>query len=482
MHEHVLINLAIVAGAALVCGLFFNRIRQPVVVGYIMAGVVLGPSVLGLVAEGEDLELIAELGVLMLLFLIGMELSLRNFRRIWRVALTVAGLQIGSALILAWGLGVLLGWGPELSLIVGFGLGLSSTAVAIKILEDIGELRTEIGRLAVGVLVAQDLAVVPMLIVVGEMGGESLDPLNVAIPLVVAVAILAGLVFALSRRKREHLPFAHWLSDNHDLAAMTGLALCFVCAAVSGLLGLSPAYGAFVGGLVAGNTIERSKMIAAVEPVQSVLLMVFFLTIGLLLDLSFIWDNILLVLAILVGITFIKTGANILIFRLLGEPWPRAWRAGTVIGQVGEFSFVLVASGVAVGVIDTYASRMMTSIIALSLVSSPLFLFTARRLASLRWRRIRTTADIFGALYGPGARALAQSPRRAAAGVSRVGKVTLSAGDYSRSEMDRLMGRLRPRAGPRPADDAPAAPEPSGPPATGKAGADTPNARPVAGD
>lgn len=470
MHEHALINLAIVAGAALVCGLLFNRMRQPVVVGYIMAGVVLGPSVLGLVGDGEDLELIAELGVLMLLFLIGMELSLRNFRRIWRMALTVAGLQIGSALVLAWGAGALLGWGAELSLIVGFGLGLSSTAVAIKILEDIGELRSEIGRLAVGVLVAQDLAVVPMLIVVGEMGQETLDPLSVAVPLVVAVAILAGLVFALSRRKREHLPFAHWISDNTDLAAMAGLALCFVCAAASGLLGLSPAYGAFVGGLVAGNTIERSKMIAAVEPVQSVLLMVFFLSIGLLLDLGFIWENVGLVLAILIVITIAKTGANIVIFRALGEPWPVAWRAGTVIGQVGEFSFVLVAAGVAAGVVETYAGRMMTSIIALSLVSSPLFLFTARRLAAIRWRRIRTTGDIFGALYGEGARALVTGPSRAA---RNVGRVTLSAGDYSRGEIDRMMGRLRPRR---------AAPPPAGARDPSSPASPTAHAGPVEGD
>ena len=442
MHEEELINLAIVAGAALLCGLLLSRIKQPVVVGYILAGVVLGPSVLELVGEGEELQLVAELGVLMLLFLIGMELSLRNFRRIWRMAMTIAGLQIALGLAFAWMFGKGLGWGPELSLIIGFGLGLSSTAVAIKILEDIGELRTEVGRLAVGILVAQDLAVVPMLLIVSEMGKEGSSHTSALVPVIIAVAILAGIVFLLSRRKREHLPFAHWISDNHDLAAMSGLAMCFVFAAISGLVGLSPAYGAFIGGLVAGNTIERGKMIAAVEPVQSVLLMVFFLSIGLLLDLGFIWDNILLVLGLLLVISLVKTATNITILRMLGEPWPKAWLAGTVIGQVGEFSFVLVAAGVAAGVVDGFSSKLMTAVIALSLVASPFFLFTARRMDRVEWRRIRSFSDITHAIYGRNAGAFVQGSGRAARGV---GRVTLSVGDYGRNELDRIVGRLQPK-------------------------------------
>lgn len=451
MHEEELINLAIVAGAALLCGLLLSRIKQPVVVGYIIAGVVLGPSVLELVGDGEELQLVAELGVLMLLFLIGMELSLRNFRRIWRMAMTIAGLQIGLGLAFSWVFGKAFGWGPELSLIVGFGLGLSSTAVAIKILEDIGELRTEVGRLAVGILVAQDLAVVPMLLIVSEMGVEGSSPTSALIPVIVAVSILAGIVFLLSRRKREHLPFAHWISDNHDLAAMSGLAMCFVFAAISGLVGLSPAYGAFIGGLVAGNTIERGKMIAAVEPIQSVLLMVFFLSIGLLLDLGFIWDNILLVIGLLLAISFAKTATNIIILRMLGEPWPKAWLAGTVIGQIGEFSFVLVAAGLAAGVIDPFGSKLMTAVIALSLVASPFFLFTARRMDHVEWRRVHSFSDFTRAIYGRNVGAFTEGSGRAARGV---GRVTLSVGDYGRSELDRIVSRLQPKRAASPEADA----------------------------
>jgi len=442
MHESELIRLAIVAGAALAMGLLFSRIRQPVVVGYIFAGIVLGPSVLQVIEDREDVVLIAELGVLMLLFLIGMELSLRNFRRIWRISMVVMALQLMLGLGSAWAIGKLTGWQPELALIVGFGLSLSSTAVAIKILEDIGELRTESGRLAVGVLVAQDLAVVPMLIIVSGMGEPEGSLLGVLLPVVIAIALLVLIVFLLSRRKREHIPFGHWVSDNPDLAAMFGLAMCFIFAAVSGVIGLSPAYGAFVGGLIVGNTIQRAKMIAAVQPIQSVLLMVFFLSIGLLLDFGFIVENWQTVLLLLLVVTLTKTLANVGIFRMLGEPWPRAWLAGTVLGQVGEFSFVLVAAGLAAGVIDQFGGDLMTTIIALSLMFSSLVLFTARRMTHTRWKRVKTLKDVVGAIYGEkAAQVVVQQPQRAARGAARV---SMTLGDYSRGEVDRLMRRRRP--------------------------------------
>lgn len=450
MHENELIALAIVAGAAMAMGVLFSRIRQPVVVGYIVAGVVLGPSALQVIEDRESVGLIAEMGVLMLLFLIGMELSLRNFRRIWRMALTVMALQLTLGVGVAWILGAVLEWRLELTLIVGFGLSLSSTAVAIKILDDIGQLRTEVGRTAVGVLIAQDLAVVPMLIIVSEMGDGGSGVTGAILPVAVAIAILIGIVFLLSRRRRDHLPFSHWFSDHPDLAAMSGLALCFIGSAVSGLIGLSPAYGAFVAGLVVGNTTERSKMIAAVQPVQSVLLMVFFLSVGLLLDLGFIADNWQVVLVLLLAVTLTKTIANIGILRMLGEPWPRAWLAGTVLGQVGEFSFVLVATGLAAGVIDTYGGNLMTSVIVLSLASSSLVLFTARRMSEVRWRRVRTLEDALDAVYGSGTSAVVVKPGKAAA------KVGLTVGDYSRVEVDRMMKRVRPKRREKPADDKPA--------------------------
>ena len=188
-----LIPLAIVALIALSCGLVLARLRQPAVVGYIIAGVVLGPSMLGLVQNEASIGLLAELGVLLLLFVIGMELSLRSFRRIWKIALATMALQVGGALLTMWLVGQVLGWPLSAVLLLAFVLALSSTAVAVKILEEIGELRTSAGQITVGVLIAQDLAVVPMILLLDIATAGRFEMLAVA-RIVLSVVLLVILL------------------------------------------------------------------------------------------------------------------------------------------------------------------------------------------------------------------------------------------------------------------------------------------------
>ncbi len=158
-----LTGIAVVVLAALLCGIGMERLRQPALVGYILAGVLLGPSALAVVESREQIDVLAELGVLMLLFIVGMELSLRSFGRIWRLALMVVTFQVSASVGVMLLMSMAFGWSLGLAVLLGFVIALSSTAVAIKILESIGELRTRAGRIAVGVLIAQDLAVVPMI-------------------------------------------------------------------------------------------------------------------------------------------------------------------------------------------------------------------------------------------------------------------------------------------------------------------------------
>lgn len=423
-----LTQVALIAGAAALGGIVMNRLRQPVLVGYILAGVLLGPSALGLAADRSAIEGLAELGVLMLLFLIGLELSLRSFKRVWHVSILAAALQIAVALFVAWGAGHLFGWSPGLSLLIGFALSLSSTAVAIKILEDIGELRTDTGRTAIGVLIAQDLAVVPMLLIAGMFGGESQPALTwELIKLGGAVALLAVVTLALSGRRKLHIPLLDKLEENEELAAITALAICFCAAAASGLVGLSAAYGAFLAGLVIGNTAERPKMVAATRPIQSALLMVFFLSVGLLLDLQFIWANLGIVALLVFLVTVGKTFANIGILRLVGEPWPRAFLAGTVMGQAGEFSFVLAAAGAGAGLLAPDDYRLLVAVIALSLVASPLWLLTARRLEAVAWSEGAGARFGLDSIYGKEARALWRGILWSALNIRRGGEKTADA-------------------------------------------------------
>lgn len=413
-----LTGIAVVVLAALVCGMAMERLRQPALVGYILAGVLLGPSALAVVENREQIDVLAELGVLMLLFIVGMELSLRSFRKIWGFALLVTGFQIGASVGVMLLLSMAFGWPTGLAVLLGFVVALSSTAVAIKILDGIGELRSRSGRIAVAVLIAQDLAVVPMMLGIGAAGGDGFD--WIAAPkIALSVAFLVALILYLSRGRKVSLPFAAMVAGNADLKPLAAVAFCVGCAAVTGLLGLSAAYGAFIAGLIIGNSRERHAMLEATRPIQSILMMVFFLSIGLLIDLDYIWSNFGTVLLLFLMVSVFKTALNVGFLGLIGQPWRQAFVAGIVLAQIGEFSFLLSVVGVEAGVISDEDRRLVVAVTVLSLALSPLWVVTGRRLHALAEEGITSGGELLRRVYGPETEFVADKLDRASSSTVR---------------------------------------------------------------
>jgi len=400
--ENTLTEIAIVVTAALGCGIILEKFKQPAILGYILAGVILGPSLFGFIENREVVSMLAELGVLMLLFVVGMELSLRPFVKIWPVSVGCIAFQVIGGLAIAFPLAHLFHWPLNLALLLAFVFALSSTAVAVKMLDMVGELKTQTGRLTIGVLVAQDLAIVPMILIIRGLhpsGGLNI-PLML-IKIVVAVGLLVLLVWYLSRKERVHLPFLRMVVGHTDLTPLMGLTYCFGAAAIAGLSGLSAAYGAFLAGLVMGNSHERQIIIDRMTPIYSVLMMVFFLSIGLLLDLNFIWENLGKVSMILLFITLGKTGLNISILHLLRQPWTTSFLSGVVLAQLGEFSFLLATVGEDVGIVNDYGTNLIISLTVLSLMLSPIWLTTAKRLHDLAPKKTIPLSHLLNLLYGP---------------------------------------------------------------------------------
>jgi monovalent cation:H+ antiporter-2, CPA2 family len=385
MEEHLsLAPIALLLVGTVVSGLLLAALRQPPLVGYIIAGAIFGPWGLSLITDRTIIDTFAALGVLVLLFVVGTHLSLRAFKNIYRTAIGATLIQIVVSVLLMLLLAQLFGWQYQRAIFYGFCLALSSTAVGIKILEDIGELRTETGRCAVGVLIAQDLAVVPMLIIIVGLSSEAgvdLGPL--LLKLLVAVAVLAALIWWLSRRQRVHLPFRGLLVRYADLAPVAALALCVIGAALSNALELSASLGAFLAGLYVGNTTERALMVRAMEPIQSLLVMMFFLSIGLLLDLKFVSTHLGTVLLLIGFVFLLNSGINVLALRAVGEHWRIAFVAGFALAQVGEFAFVLSQTAVSNRLIGEEAQRVVVAVIAMTMMISPLWLELARRLHAL---------------------------------------------------------------------------------------------------
>src|SRR3954469_20062118 len=375
MHEHQSLSaLALLLAAAVGCGLVMNRLRMPAAAGFILVGMVLGPTGMGLIQTDDSIETLAELGGLMLLFIIGMEMRLAAFSKSLPLALgvtavTCAIIPISVALFAYAVHGEVLG-----GLVIGFMLSISSTAVAMKMIEDAQEKDTPAGRLAVAILVAQDLAVVPLLLITNTLGG-ALTPkalMGVGTRLALAFALLGMFIHVLNKIKSFRFPASEYLLKNFDVGTLGVLGICFAAAALSGLLGLSPALGAFLGGLAVGHSTLRRGAQTMAQPVQSILLFVFFLSVGLLIDLHYLAAQIWIILAALVVVTFGRTLLTWLLLMLAGESFGVAVEASWFLSPVGEFSFVIASAALSVGVLSADGHKLAIAVIAMSLLVSPI--------------------------------------------------------------------------------------------------------------
>ena len=394
MHDSLsdLTEIAMVATVAVVLGFAFMRIRQPPIVAYILVGLILGPTGLGFVQHTESITLLAELGVLMLLFIIGMELSIRAFMMVLRPSVVIVSGQLLGALAVTMIFGGILDWPLERILVLAFIAAMSSTAVAIKILDEIGELRSETGRITVGIMIAQDIAIVPMLILTTSLGAASasIDSLgwSLAIKMLIAIGILVALLYFLSKPGKIRLPASEMISERKDMIALAMLAFCFAAATLTGLLGLSAAYGAFIAGLIVSSSTLRAEAISVTEPIQSILIFIFFLSVGLLLDLDYVRENWQIVATFAFGVIVTKTVLNLLLIRYTGFTWDVAVPAGLATAQIGEFSFILAAVALSNRVLDIDTYRLALSVIAATLIISPVWMVTVRRFHEVARSRI----------------------------------------------------------------------------------------------
>lgn len=405
VHHPELTAAALVALAALLCGVAMTRLRQPAIVGYILAGVVLGPAGLKLVDNEDAVGTLAEFGVLMLLFVVGIELDLRRFVQGWKVAVFATVMQIAGSVGTALLLRPVLGWSFGLAMVLGFAVAVSSTAVVIKMLESSGDLDKPVGRSIIGILIAQDMAVVPMMLFLGGLERKGIVPLDL-LKVVFSVVFLVVLFWLLLKRKLR-LPISERLARSVELGPLSALAWCFGAAALSGLMDLSPAYGAFLAGVVIGNSSQREMVLKNAAPVQSVLLMVFFLSIGLLLDFKFIWKHLGQVLALLLMVTLFKTVLSAAALRLLRQSWRNAFFAAVALAQIGEFSFLLAEVAQGGRLITGAETKLVVAVTVLSLVLSPFWLFTMRRLHRVAEAGGTSLRGLLASTYGREANAVA---------------------------------------------------------------------------
>ncbi|MDE3228952.1 MAG: cation:proton antiporter [Chloroflexota bacterium] len=368
----LILDLTIALAAALVGGAIAHRLRQSVIVGYLIAGMVIATVAPGLIGSLANIRALADVGIIFLMFALGIEFSLKELMRVRGVAIGGTLIQMSLLIALGIGLGALLGWPLEQGLFFGGVISVSSTAVILKTLLERGEVASPHGRTLLGMLIVQDLLVVLLIVLLPQLttagSGNTLGAVGIALAktiIFVAAAIFLGVrvvPLAMARVASFRVP---------ELFLLAAVAVALGVAMVGAALGLSPALGAFLGGLMLTETEFDHRVLAEVAPMRNVFATLFFVTVGMLIDVRFVGQHLLAVAGLVVFIIVAKivaTLAGLAPFR----PAPRT-ALYTAFGmiQFGEFSYVLAQTGHDVGAISSDFNALLLAASVVTIVLTP---------------------------------------------------------------------------------------------------------------
>ncbi|WP_447756747.1 cation:proton antiporter domain-containing protein [Sphingopyxis fribergensis] len=380
--DTALVEGAILLGVATLFVLIFRRLGLGAVLGYLIAGALVGPHGLGLVGGGESKLAFAELGIAFLLFLVGLELSPG---RLWQMRRAIFGLGMAqvvvTGLVLTGLIHLTLGFSPAASLALGLPLALSSTAQVLPGLKSSGRINSPFGEKAFSILLFQDLAIVPMITIIAVLSRAPADPsappgwqMAFFTVWAIVVLVLAGrfVVNPLLRIVGRY--------GERELFVVVGLLTILASAALMHSLHLSTALGAFIAGVMLADSPYRHEIESDVEPFRLILLGLFFLAVGMVLDVGAVLARPFEVLALALGLVAVKVVVLTLIVKLFGKPWPVALGLGLLLSQGGEFGFLLFAQAADALLIEPEAASLFSAVVTLSMVTTPFLMLFARNL------------------------------------------------------------------------------------------------------
>jgi CPA2 family monovalent cation:H+ antiporter-2 len=374
-------DVAILFFAALLCGALLERLRQSAIVGYLLAGALVGPGALGLVSQPKLVQSLSELGIALLLFTIGLEFSARRLVSLGRLAIVGGIMQILATAAVFGGLAWAAGSPPRAALTLGLLAAPSSTATVLRLLTDRTDLDTPRGRGAMGILLLQDLALVPMVLAVtalgrGASGQGMMTEIGVAAGffLLLAVLFYATSRFVLPRALREA-----GRTRSREILVLFAVVLALGAMWVAHALEVSPALGAFIAGMLLAESPFATQLRSNIGTLRVLFVTLFFASVGMLADIAWIRQHWLLVTLAVVHIVLLKAAIVWGIARALGQTHRHAVAMGFYLAQIGEFSLMLAAVALAAGAIDAEGYQLVISACILSLMVTPMLVALAPR-------------------------------------------------------------------------------------------------------
>jgi len=382
MELTILYDILIIFGLSLLVGLAFNRLRIPPMIGYIVAGVIAGPHLLSLIRSPAQVDVLADIGIILLLFSIGLEFSFRQLWEIRRLVISGGCIQVAIATALAMAVALVIGRPWNEAILLGFVVSLSSTAVVLKILHDRGELDTPHGSLTLGILIFQDLVSIPMLMAVPFLAGTAgslgepiyvmllKDVLFVAVLVVAAKWIMPAVLFQVARTR------------SNELFLLLVICVCFGIAALASFAGLSLAIGALLAGLLISQSEFSHQAISGIVPFRDIFTAFFFVSIGMLLDVGFLLGHLDIVVLFLCIVLAIKFLAGSVAPFVLGYQLRTIILTGVALMQVGEFSFIITKSALDTGILSHDVYQVFLVIALITMAATPFLISLSQPFAS----------------------------------------------------------------------------------------------------
>lgn len=402
MRIPLLTDIVLIIGLSIFVLFIFHRLRLPTIVGFLLTGMVAGPHGLGLVKAVHEVEILAEIGVILLLFTIGIEFSLKNLLRVKRSVLLGGSLQVGLTLLSFSLFASLLGLSPQEALFIGCLVALSSTAIVLKLIQEGGEVESPYGQTSLAILIYQDIIIVPMILFTPLLAG-ALDTVGISFLVLLVKGVAVILIVILGAEwVVPRLLYHIAQTRSRELFLLAIIAICFTVAWLTSRLGLSLSLGAFLAGLIISESEYSPQAFSNVLPFLDLFSGFFFISIGMLLDIQFLFQQPGVILLMALGVLILKSGIAGMATALLGFPLRIVVLVGFTLSQVGEFSFILSMTGIEHGLLSGRNYQLFLAVSVLTMAATPFVIALAPKAADLALRAPLPKKLKFGLYAAPG--------------------------------------------------------------------------------
>ncbi len=376
-------DIVIIFALSTLVNLVFNRIKIPTIVGYLLTGIIAGPHLLSVVHSEKQIDLLAELGVILLLFTIGIEFSLKHLLKIRRIVFFGGLLQFVVTAAFFYFISIFYNLDGQTGLFIGFIAALSSSALVLKMLQERSELTSNYGRTILGILIFQDLLLVPLLLYTNMLGNDNLSMTHEIFFLFLKAALIIGLVYTGNKWLLPRLLHLIARTKNQELFMMSIFLICLSIALLTYKMGMSLAFGAFLAGLMISESTYSHNAFSNIIPFKDIFTSFFFVSIGMLLDLDFVSHNYFLVIGSVLMVLIVKTVVAGGTGFILGHTFRGTVMVGLALSQVGEFSFILAKLGLDNAIISSYYYQLFLSVAIITMALTPFIIGISQPLAEL---------------------------------------------------------------------------------------------------